>query len=90
MERGLARRGVPGAFTAVEDSEMRAFGIGLPLAAELRRGHWNRLAAARNRGRLVRIVEGQPVTGRHHTHTLLDETEERTRTVNAVSLPGRL
>ena len=23
----------------------------------------------RNRGKLVRIIEGQPVTGRHHTHT---------------------
>ena len=30
--------------TAVKDSDMRAFGIGLPLAAELRRGHWNHLA----------------------------------------------
>ena len=32
--------------TSVKDSEMRAFGIGLPLAAELRRGHWNHLAIA--------------------------------------------
>ena len=38
--------------TAVKDSEMRAFGIGLPLAAELRRGHWNRLAAARTSRRI--------------------------------------
>jgi hypothetical protein len=28
-------------------SVARAFGIGLPLAAQLRRGHWNRPAAAR-------------------------------------------
>lgn len=26
-------------------------------------------AITRDRGRLVRIVEGQPITGRHHTHT---------------------
>lgn len=26
-------------------------------------------ALTRQRGRLVRVVEGQPVTGRHHTHT---------------------
>ena len=32
---------------AVKDSDMRALGIGLPLAAELRRGYyWNRLAIA--------------------------------------------
>jgi hypothetical protein len=28
-----------------------------------------REAITRQRGKLVRIVEGQPVTGRHHTHT---------------------
>jgi len=29
----------------------------------------SRDAVTRNRGRLVRIVEGQPVVGRHHSHT---------------------
>ena len=30
-------------------SVARAFGIGLPLAAQLRRGHWNRPATARTK-----------------------------------------
>ena len=54
---------------------MRAFGIGLPLAAELRRGHWNVLLWARLGDaclQYVRISEA-------HTHTpSLGQTEKDT------------
>ena len=43
---------------------MRAFGIGLPLAAEMRRGHWNHLAIAIDPswdGRLIPIPIAIPI-----------------------------